>query len=134
MPWERRRSSTSESLRSEPETRCPMARSTSAMALIPAPPMPTMWMCRGGPRSSAAPDAPASRTSAGMGVHQLGDAGGRVGMPVGAGGLAHGPEALRIGQEGIELEAQAPAVALVIGDEHRRPHADQRVGVAGLVF
>ena len=44
MPWERSRSATGESFRSEPVTWWPMSRSTSAMALMPAPPMPTMWM------------------------------------------------------------------------------------------
>ena len=37
---------------------------------------------------------------------------------------------LGIGQERIELEGQPTPVALVIGDGHRRAHADQRLGVA----
>ena len=59
MPCERRRSATGESFRSEPETVWPMARSTSAIALMPAPPMPTTWMCRGNARSSASTPSPA---------------------------------------------------------------------------
>src|SRR5580700_7452814 len=105
-----------------------MSRSTSAMALMPAPPMPTMWMRRSVPRSRVA--AP----SAGMGVNELGDAGGRVGVAVVPGGVAHGPEALGIAQEGIELEGEPPPVALVIGDVHRGAHGDERLGVARLVI
>ena len=44
--------------------------------------------------------------SAGMGIHQLGDAGCRVGVPVLPGRLAHGPEAVGIGQERIELQGE----------------------------
>ena len=54
MPRERRRSATGESLRSEPDTVWPIARSTDAIALMPAPPMPTTWMRRG-TRGPAAP-------------------------------------------------------------------------------
>ena len=43
-PRARSRSVTPDSRRSLPDTRCPMAWSTVAMALMPAPPTPTMWM------------------------------------------------------------------------------------------
>ncbi len=45
------RSVTEERLRSLPETRWPMRNKTAAIALIPAPPAPTMWMCDGVARS-----------------------------------------------------------------------------------
>ncbi len=41
------RSTMGESFRSEPVTWWPAPTSTSAMALIPAPPTPTMWIRRG---------------------------------------------------------------------------------------
>ncbi len=53
MPCERRRSATAESFRSEPVTVWPMARNTRAIALMPAPPMPTTWTRCGTVRSSA---------------------------------------------------------------------------------
>ena len=40
---------------------------------------------------------------------------------------------LGIGQERIELEGEPAPVALVVGDEHGRAHADQGLGVARLV-
>ena len=45
-------------LRSDPVTRWPMAASTEAMALIPAPPTPTTWIRRGSSSSSAGAPAP----------------------------------------------------------------------------
>ena len=69
MPSERSRSVTPDSRRSLPVTRWPMAWSTVAMALMPAPPTPTMWtrwthrripqaVGRGGPRRCLRPSRP----------------------------------------------------------------------------
>ena len=68
-----------------------------------------------------------------MGVDQLGDAGGRVGVRVPTGRLAHGCEALRIVEQRVELVGEPAAVALGIGDVHGCPHAHQRLGIARLV-
>ena len=51
-PRARSRSSPADSLRSLPDTWWPMAASTVAMALMPAPPMPTTWTRGGSVRSS----------------------------------------------------------------------------------
>ena len=56
-------SSVGESLRSDPLTVCPMRASTSAIALIPAPPTPTTWMRLGVARSSAGSGAAAGEGS-----------------------------------------------------------------------
>ena len=56
-PASRRRSIDDDALRSLPVTVWPMAASTEAMALMPAPPMPTTWMRCGRDRSSAGASA-----------------------------------------------------------------------------
>ena len=68
-----------------------------------------------------------------MGVDQLCDAGGRVRVGVPAGGFAHGAQALRIGEEGIELLGQPLSGALGVREVHGRTHADERLGIARLV-
>ena len=64
------------------------------MALMPAPPIPTMWMRWGVRRSS-----PASWRSAGMGVDQLGHRGGGIGVPQASRRRAHGGQPVGIGEQ-----------------------------------
>ena len=70
------------------------------MALMPAPPIPTMWMRWGVRRSSAG-----SGRSAGMRLDQLGHRGGGVGVPQASSRRAHGGEPVGIGE-------QAPSIRL----------------------
>ena len=56
--------------------------------------------------------------SAGMGVDQFGDTGGRVGVRLLPGGGAHGAEALGIGQQRVELVASRSPSHSAIGHVH----------------
>ena len=83
IPWLANRSVTGDALRSLPVTRWPIEASTVAMALMPAPPIPTTWTRRPPEASSAA------ARSAGMSLHQACHRVGGVGTPKGRCGLAH---------------------------------------------
>src|SRR2546425_12907938 len=105
-----------------------MRASTVAIALMPAPPTPTMWIARGAVRSSSA-----SR-SAGTGdlLHQVGEPGGGVGPPEGTGGVGHGPAAGRIGEERADLGAEAEPGGGGGAGERRRPRRRHGRGGRGL--
>ena len=83
----RRRSSARDSRRSEPLTRWPMRASTVAIALMPAPPTPTMWMARGA-REVEARRSRSARPRADL-LDQVGEACGGVGAAERARGRAH---------------------------------------------
>src|SRR6202034_1507389 len=96
IPWEASRSVTEEPRRSLPLTRWPIAASTVAMALIPAPPIPTTCT-RAGPETKLE-----AVGSAGMGLHQGGHRVGRVGPPEGGGRPAHRQQAPGVGQQLVQ--------------------------------
>ena len=84
------------------------------MALMPAPPMPTMWMRSGARRSRI------SVASAGMSVHQLGHAGRRVGVAQSPGRRRHRRQSIRVGQQRLDLGRQAVRRALGVGNDDGR--------------
>ncbi len=112
MPWERSRSATGESFRSEPETWWPMAAQHEGDGAHAGPADAHDVDCAGGDRRGRRAGRRGSAVSAGMGIDQFGDAGGRVGVSVVPGRLAHGAQALGIGQQRIELEGEPPPVAV----------------------
>src|SRR5205807_3857205 len=87
-PTDRRRSRLIDRLRSLPVTRWPMAASTVAMALMPAPPTPITWMRRGWVRSSSATGHPTDGVLVGQGRHRPGG----IRAAQGPGRPAHGVE------------------------------------------
>ena len=130
MPGAARRSVTGEAFRSLPVTVWPMAASTVAMALMPAPPTPTTWMVEragSGPRGrtpagrsrrqptlgGGPPRASASTTSA--------PAAAASGRPSARGGPAHGGQPRRVGQQAVEHGGQPAPVAVGVGAPARRP-------------
>ncbi len=128
MPAARSRASARESLRSEPDTVWPMRARTTAIALIPAPPMPTTWIRRGAPRSRRFGSAVTGRL-----LHQVGDPRRGVGAGEGRGGRAHRGEAGRVRQQRVELRGEAGTVALGVGDEDGGPGRDEGPAVGRLV-
>src|SRR4051794_8325479 len=127
----RSRSRAADGLRSLPETRWPIAARTPAMALMPAPPMPTTWMRKPGVRRS---------TFWGTGFSVTGHAfddgrhfAGGVGMPVCQRRLAHRGETGVVVQEDGQLARQARPVEIAIRNQDRRALVDQRLGVGRLV-
>ena len=114
MPATRSRSVTADALRSLPVTVCPMACSTVAMALMPAPPIPTTWhgqrtardrrtaRCRA-PRSCRPP----SGRRPGVGLDHPGAGGGGVRPAHDRGRPAHGLEAGRVGEQPVEPGGQS---------------------------
>ena len=105
MPWERSRSATGESFRSEPVTAVAHGPEHQRDGAHAGPADAHDMDALGHARGPARP-AP-SGVSAGMGIHQLGDAGGRVGVSVPTSRLTHGLQAFGIGQERIELQGEA---------------------------
>ena len=109
-PAARSRSSPADSFRSLPDTRWPIAASTLAMALMPAPPTPTTWMDRGraGRRDAATRrvlrHGRAPRPAARHGRR-------RHGRRTVSHGLGHRGQAGRIGEQRVELVGQAIAVS-----------------------
>src|SRR5436190_12616011 len=105
-----------------------MRASTVAIALIPAPPMPTMWMRCGTVRSRSG--SPATRDL----LDEIRESGGRVGPPERARAVGHGRAPRGIREQGCELALESGRVERRVVDHHRGPGRDQRLGVAGLVI
>src|SRR5438132_8565091 len=114
MPRARSRSSPGDDLRSLPATWWPMATRTVAMALIAAPPIPTMWIRRPGFDRSI-DSTPGS--TAGMTLHQLGDGVGRIGSGQRRRRLAHllGPAGRA--ENAVELGRQPLRGEPVVGND-----------------
>src|SRR4051794_16611409 len=110
-----------ESLRSLPETVCPIAASTVAIALMPAPPTPTMWMWRGRERSTTS----ATRVL----LHQGGDSIGGVEMGVRAHRGLHDRAARRVVEEGAQLALETLGGELAVGHDDRRAGVGQHAAV-----
>ena len=106
------------------------------MALIPAPPIPMMWMRRGTSRSSEV-GCPGSLAVAGL-QRALASTNSATraaasGWLTPLGGLAHRLEAGGIGKQGLELVREAAAVAFGVGHVHGGAGPHQGLGVLGLV-
>src|SRR5579862_6110881 len=106
------------------------------MALMPTPPTPITWTRPGAARR---PDSrepvPAGRAggSAGMGLHQLGDAVGRVGAAEATCGTLHSDETVGIVEELVEHRLQPGTVAPAVLEGHGCAGVHQRAGVGALV-
>src|SRR5688500_3783747 len=130
MPWPRRAASPPDSFRSLPLTRWPMVASTDAMALMPAPPLPTTWIDRDSDRSMASPADPVAGTSA---TRPFLDQPGHPLRGIGHGGGPHGlghlePEVGLLDQRG-QLGLEAVGGALRIGDHDGAAARRQSRGV-----
>ena len=101
-PSDRRRSRAEESLRSLPLTWCPMATSTVAMALMPAPPTPTTWMRSGRERSSS---------GTGVLLGELGNGSRGSGTAQAAGRLGHGRQPILSASRGSSTSASSGPVS-----------------------
>ena len=107
------------------------------MALIPAPPIPTMWMRWGVRRSSW---GSAGRGGGGGGVRGVSGHGHRPARPPwqrrrvaqASGGSAHGRETVGIGEQRRHLGLQPLRIAFGVGHD-RRAGGNQCLGIAGLM-
>src|SRR3954463_12988180 len=114
-----------ESLRSLPDTVWPMAASTLAIALMPAPPTPTMWIRRGRERSST--------SATGVRFDQLGDVVGGVEMRLGPHCRRHRLAARRVVEDRTQLGFEPRRRELAVRHPNRRPRRRQHLRVGGLV-
>src|SRR5947209_1872072 len=111
-PRSRRRSSSRDALRSDPLTWWPIRERTAAIALIPAPPIPTMCSARGVDRSRSA--------TTGYLLHEVGEPRRSIGTADRERRHAHAIEPVRIGEQRVELATEPGRVELTIVHEHRR--------------
>src|SRR5262249_36125825 len=146
MPFSRRRLTLALSATSEPRTAYPRFASTSAMPLMPMPPMPTKWI---GPMSRGSFMAErflslvrCARFMARLRPwrqpgdlhHQIGEALSGIGGAGGAGGGRHGGKARRVGGERRDLARQAFRRKRVLAQEDGAARRLEHAGVGELVL
>src|SRR4051812_19593323 len=107
---------------SEPLTAWPIRARSRAIALIPAPPTPTMWIRRGLVSSSAGIDTTLSRSSGGTGVllHQIRHTGRGVGPAECARRRAHLLEPIRCVQQRRDDFVEVARITLGVAQHHAR--------------
>src|SRR5215813_12990447 len=142
-PLSRRRLTLALSEASDPWTVYPRLMSTSAMPLMPMPPMPTKWI---GPISlgsfmlsfpvyipgSARRDATSCRCCHAQ--HQLGQPLGGVGAALRAGGRGHCYELLRRAGKRGDFGCQPIGREIVLAQAHRPARLLQHAGIGGLIL
>ncbi len=97
------------------------------MALIPAPPTPTMWIRFG------ASSVNGSAGTSGL-LDQIGEPIGSIGSAQRARRLPHLDEPVGFGDQGRQLSVESRSVALRVGHEDRGADVDEGAGIAGLVI
>src|SRR5437868_8367268 len=98
---------------------------------MPAPPIPTMWTCRGDDRSRS------RRASSLLTCHlldEVGEARGGVGAAERPGVARNRREPSGIGEQSPELGVEAGGVAFGVRDDDGGSGSDQGLGVARLVI